>query len=387
MKEKYLHYLWNSNSILFQNQKLVHGESFRIINKGTYNLGSGPDFLDASVEIDDIIWHGAIEFHIKSSDWYLHNHQNDAAYDDTILHIVLENDKDVIQNNRLIPTLEIHELIEDSHFRKFNEVEVVKNPIVCSSNIKDVEPIYLELLKSYLLISRLKRKVEIYQSNFFKDQVLYSLLAKSFGKKVNDEQMVSLTNYLPYKLLQKENFEHIELLVKGVSGLFKQSNNHFDYFKQKYDLYEMEPYLWKKKGLRPPSFPENQLERFILLIKSRFIENFSCDHSVEEIINQIDNTCELVNYSKGVNTIMMNAIVPFIWWYGEKLHNEHFKEKALELLEQIPSEKNEIINKWRNTDIEIKKAYDSQALLEIYNEFCSKKQCLNFIIGKQLLNR
>ena len=67
--------------------------------------------------------------------------------------------------------------------------------------------------------------------------------------------------------------------------------------------------------------------------------------------------------------------------------DENYKEKALELLEHLPSEKNEIINKWKNTGVEIKKAYDSQALLEIYNEFCSKKQCLNCIIGKQLLNR
>lgn len=387
MKEKYLHYLWNSNSILFQSEKLVQGESFRIINKGTYNLGDGPDFLNASVEIDDIIWHGAIEFHIKSSDWYLHNHHNDIAYDETILHIVLEYDKEVIQNNRIIPTLEIHELIENSHFRKFNNVDVLKNPIVCSPNIKEVEPIYLELLKSNVIISRLKRKVEIYKSNFFKDQVLYSLLAKSFGKKVNDEQMLSLTSYLPYKLLKKEDFEHTELLVKGVSGLFKQSSTPFEYYNQKYDLYQMEPYLWKKKGLRPSSFPKNQLERFILLLKSRFIENFSCDNSVDGIIIQIKSVCESINYSKGINSIMMNAIIPFIWWYGEKLHNELYKEKTLGLLEQIPSEKNEIINKWRNTGIEIKKAYDSQALLEIYNEFCSKKQCLNCIIGKQLLNR
>jgi len=387
MKEKYLHYLWNSNSILFQNQRLVHGETFRIIDKGTYNLGSGPDFLNASVEIEDIIWHGAIEFHIKSSDWYHHNHQNDSAYDETILHIVLENDKEVIQNNRLIPTLEIHELIEDTHFRKFNDVEVIKNPIVCSSNIKDVEPIYLELLKSNVLISRLKRKVEVYESNFFKNQVLYSLLAKSFGKKVNDQQMLSLTSYLPYKLLQKENFERVEVMIKGVSGLFNQIYPRFEYYKQKYDLYQMEPYLWKKKGLRPTSFPENQLERLILLLKARFIENFSCDDSVEEILYQVESCCESINYLKGANSIMMNAIIPFIWWYGQKLHNENYKEKALELLEQLPSEKNEIINKWKNTGIEIKKAYDSQALLEIYNEFCSKKQCLNCIVGKQLLNR
>lgn len=387
MKEKYLHYLWNSNSILFQNQKLVHGESFRIINKGTYNLGSGPDFLNACVEINDVIWHGSIEFHVKSSDWYHHNHQNDSAYDNTILHVVLENDKDVIQNNRLIPTLEIYELIEASHFKKFNDVEVIKNPIICSTHIKDVEKIYLELLKSNVLISRLNRKVEDYETNFFKNQVLYSLLAKSFGKKVNDEQMLSLSNFLPYKLLQKENFEKIDLLINGVSGFLEESDVNFKYYKQKYDLYRMKPYFWKKKGLRPNSFPEKQLNRFILFLNSRFIEKFSYENSVEEIINQVEHSCDSINYLKGKNSIIMNAIVPFLWWYGEKLRNENYKEKALRILEELPSEKNEIISKWRNTGIVIKKAYDSQALLEIYNEFCSKKQCLNCIIGKQILNR
>ena len=121
----------------------------------------------------------------------------------------------------MIPTLEIYELIEASHFKKFNDVEVIKNPIICSTHIKDVEKIYLDLLKSNVLISRLNRKVEDYETIFFKNQVLYSLLAKSFGKKVNDEQMLSLSNFLPYKLLQKENFEKIDLLINGVSGFWK----------------------------------------------------------------------------------------------------------------------------------------------------------------------
>ena len=67
----------------------------------------GPDFSCGIVEIDDLVFYGSIEIHVKSSDWYRHQHQNDSAYNNVILHVVYEYDKPIFQNGVLLPTIEL----------------------------------------------------------------------------------------------------------------------------------------------------------------------------------------------------------------------------------------------------------------------------------------
>ena len=111
MKEGFLHYLWNYQ--LFDISKLatVQGDAITILKRGIYNHNSGPDFFNAQIVIGNQKWAGNVEIHLKSSDWYLHHHEEDANYENVILHVVWEHDTDIFRkDNSKLPTLVLKNL-------------------------------------------------------------------------------------------------------------------------------------------------------------------------------------------------------------------------------------------------------------------------------------
>lgn len=99
MKELFVIYLWE-NKLITGNLKTVDGEDVEILHPGFRNNDAGPDFSDARLKIGDTIWAGNVEIHLNASDWYRHNHQTDKAYDNIILHVVYQADKDIYTTQR-----------------------------------------------------------------------------------------------------------------------------------------------------------------------------------------------------------------------------------------------------------------------------------------------
>ena len=87
MREEYLHYIWKFSLFDFTDLKTNDGETIEIISKGTHNTNAGPDFLNAKIKIDKTLWVGNVELHVRSKDWNKHLHQNDPAYDLSLIHI------------------------------------------------------------------------------------------------------------------------------------------------------------------------------------------------------------------------------------------------------------------------------------------------------------
>jgi hypothetical protein len=63
------------------------------------------------------------------------------------------------------------------------------------------------------------------------------------------------------------------------------------------------------------------------------------------------------------------------------------EDDILELIRQISSEKNSIISKFLDFKISSKNALESQALIELKNNYCTKKRCLHCAIGNSLLRK
>jgi hypothetical protein len=86
-----------------------------------------------------------------------------------------------------------------------------------------------------------------------------------------------------------------------------------------------------------------------------------------------------------IDNIIINTVCPVLFAYGN-YHDEHkYKEKALKWLEETSAEKNSITKGFQKLNIENKNAFDSQALIELKNEYCSKKRCLDCSVGNYLL--
>ncbi|MEZ4995451.1 MAG: DUF2851 family protein [Saprospiraceae bacterium] len=93
MQEDLLHFAWRLKRFDRSDLFTTDGQAIDILQFGEANRHAGPDFIDARVRIDNTLWAGNVEMHLKASDWTKHRHQEDRSYDNVILHVVLEEDE------------------------------------------------------------------------------------------------------------------------------------------------------------------------------------------------------------------------------------------------------------------------------------------------------
>ena len=410
MKEEYLHLIWKQKRLPFHQMKLTNGQEFILKSSGSHNLESGPDFFDGEVVIDSIHWRGNIEIHVKSSDWNLHKHQYDNAYDNVVLHVVFEHDLEIVVNGRVLPTLELKGFLQKEHLDNYLKRSPYGSTFLCAQILPELDVIYLESMKERAIYNRLDRKIKLLNPNLGAGsdfgQILYCLLAQAFGMKVNSIPFQELSNRIPLKILKRENEENFFTLICGTSGLLEKTvtdqkhMHNWHFLKNKYDLNSMGIHVWKKKGLRPKGFPEVRLFQFSEVVKNFDFNTIFTAMYVPEMVDYFKNILTITSKISSVQvdpgkieisnttkeSIISNSFVPFLWWYGTLKNDEEMKEKAIHILLHLQPEKNTITTKWIKMGVKIKKAYDSQALLEIYNDFCSRKKCLSCVVGDKIIN-
>ena len=146
MNENFLHYIWKHRLFDLKNLTTINGESLTILSCGTHNHQAGPDFLQAKIKIENVVWAGNIEIHLRSSDFEKHHHQHDAAYKNVVLHVVFEHDKEI--NSQQMPTLELKGLIPLHLLRNFENLQKNTDWIPCEKNISSVSNLLLNQLSS-----------------------------------------------------------------------------------------------------------------------------------------------------------------------------------------------------------------------------------------------
>lgn len=420
MKEDFIHYLWK-HQLFVPKLKTTENNILEVLKPGLVNTDSGPDFFNARIRLADTIWAGNIEIHVNSSDWYAHSHQSDPAYDNIILHVVYADDKPVKRiNGELIPTLELKHFVEPSIYIKYCEFINSKKWIPCENQILDVD--YFKRMSWFdnLLIERLNKKATAIEDELSKtgndlQEVFYRKLARNFGFKTNSLAFEILASKIPLKLLSKHKNElsQIEALLFGASGLLDKSltGNYpskllkeYSFLKEKYGLVEMDKKLWKFMRMRPSNFPTIRISQFSNLVYkssaliSQILESEKLSH-VKDLLKvsasdywtdhfRFDVKSESRKKLLGktsIHLIMINTIVPYLFVYGKRSHDEGLMQKAVNWLEQLNSENNTITRQFSKIGIKPSNAMQSQALIQLKNEYCNKKRCLECRIGHELL--
>lgn len=395
MNEAYLHYLWSLKRIPLNSLFTNDGIPLIIIDPGIYNeFENGPDFFNAKIQINNLVWVGNIEIHVKSSDWYLHKHQLDESYNNVILHVVYKHDKEIFINDECIPVLELCNGIDHAHYNKFNDFGHSSSNMLCSKSILDIDPIYLSTMMDKSIVNRLNRKIERYRNYFEDEEVLYHLFGEAFGMKSNKMAFLELTTRLPYTLIKNAQKRQKQALIQLTTGLFtpdplKIEDREWIKLLQKEKLSVMNQVAWKKSGFRSCSSPFKRVKEFA--------EFTACFDFKQNLINL--TSIELIRlFQKAIedrlkgsrflsSSILINAIVPYLYWKSEKKSDSSLFDLAISVLELIPPEKNNITEKWKECKITPKNSYESQALIELYNEYCRRKKCLSCDIGNKVLNR
>ncbi|MGB0879433.1 MAG: DUF2851 family protein [Polaribacter sp.] len=423
MQEDFLHYVWKYALFSTNNLQTVLSERITIIHIGTHNKNAGPDFLNARIKIDHQLWVGNIEIHLKSSDWYLHHHEIDANYDAVILHVVWEHDADIFrENNNPISTLVLKGLVEDNLLKNYkNLFSSQLRWIPCQAQIHTIDPFTFSNWKERLFFERLENKSNVIHSllensNNDYEAVLFQLLAKNFGLKVNGEPFLQLAISIDFSIIRKERFDAQKLaaLFFGQAGFLEEDiqneyhnllKKEYNYLKHKYQLKSMAVHQFSFFRMRPSNFPTIRIAQlvslfykhqnlFSLLIKTEQLTDFYNLFSIEihdfwktHYTFKTPSKKSAKKISKAfVDLLLINTIIPLKFQYLKE-RGKVDEENILKLIQQIKPEKNGIIAKFSELKITAKNALETQSLLELKNNYCTPKRCLECVIGNQLLKK
>ncbi|MFN7045594.1 MAG: DUF2851 family protein [Flavobacterium sp.] len=422
MKEDFLHHVWQFKKFDIANLKTTKGESIQILNSGQYLQLAGPDFFNAQLVIGNQKWAGNVEIHLKSSDWYVHNHEKDSNYDSVILHVVWEYDVPVFRkDNSEIPTVELKEYIALSDLHKYQSLVSQKSWIYCENEIRNVDDFIFKNWQERLFFERLERKSQlVFQlaeaSNQDWEAVLFCLLAKNFGLNTNGEMFFKIAKSIPFSVVRKESFslESLEALLLGQANLLthdfqdsyaKGLQKSYDYLVQKYQLHEKVVGSVEFFKHRPDNFPTIRLAQLANLYYEKqnlFSKIINCNSvsQLYQIFNvSVSNYWEThYNFDKEsskkmkklsksfIGLLVINTIIPLRFAYALSQKKE-IAQELIDLAITIPSEQNVIIEKFELLGIRSKNLYESQSLLELKKNYCDNKKCLDCAIGHFILRK
>ncbi len=421
ISEDFLHYIWNFKLFKTNELKTVQNESIKILKSGQHNTDAGPDFFNAQIKLDKTLWVGNVEIHINSSDWVKHHHETDNAYNNVILHVVYQHDREIKNaNENAIPTLELKNLIDLKLISNYEQLILSKNWISCSNQIATVDYFVIENWMERLVFERLERKSIEIEATLIKnkndwEETFYQVLFKYFGLKVNAEPFLLLAKNTSLKMIEKhKNSFTVEALLFGQAG-FLTENIEDDYFKRlkkeyqfltsKFSLIPLDKSLWKFLRLRPANFPTIRIAQLANLLghEPRLFSKILTVNSIHELRQLFELTASKYwdnHYQFGVvqsksiekrtgklmiDSLIINVIVPILFVYATTTQNEELKNKALQFLEQLTSEKNTILLNFEKLGVKSKNALQSQALIELKTNYCSQKKCLTCSIGNNLI--
>ncbi|WP_370398137.1 DUF2851 family protein [Tenacibaculum dicentrarchi] len=421
MKEEFLHFLWKYKLFNTTNLKSIANETIKIIKSGLHNQNTGPDFLTAHLKINNQLWIGNVEIHINSSDWYLHKHEEDKNYEAIILHVVWQHDTVIfMKNNKPLPTLQLKDFIDIALLENYQKLFSKKSSwILCENQINSVDTILINNWLEKLYLQRLERKSVFIKdllsnSNNNYEAVLFQLLAKNFGLKINGDSFLRLSQSFDFSVLRKTRFNELELsaLLFGQAGFFEdeieneyfiQLKNEYNFISHKHNLTPISNNLFQFFRMRPTNFPTIRIAQLVALfhkhqnlfsqlIETKKIADFYKLFSVE--VNdfwKIHYTFETESKKSSkkitksfIDLLLINTIIPLKYIY-EKNRGEVNEADFFDLIKQLKSEKNTIISKFSDLKIKSENALKSQALLELKNNYCTDKHCLQCDIGKNLL--
>jgi hypothetical protein len=419
MNEKLLQFIWQFQYYNRQELTTTLGETLSIIASGKHNLNQGPDFLDVNIQINNIRFAGNIELHVKASDWYKHHHQTDLQYNNVILHVVWENDANITtENGTSSPTLVLHDRVPKVLLERYTQLMQAAN-IPCHSNVAPrLSELGWHAWKERLVAERLERKskkilayLEATKQHW--EEVFWIMLAGNFGIKVNTELFEAMAQTISVNILAKHKHQihQIEALLLGQANLLNGS--YSDYYaillQKEYRFlqkkYQLQPVSIQPNFLRmrPANFPTIRLAQLAMLIVHSVhlfskIKEQNDVASVKQLFNvtandywhthyQFDTESDYLEKKLGataIDNVLINTVIPVLFAYGLHIQDEAIKEKAIKWLMVVKKENNTIIKQWQQTHVAIVSAFDSQALIELTNNYCTQKRCLECAVGNSI---
>ena len=424
MKEEFLHYVWKYGFYHADKLRDHDGNLIEVIHPGEYNRDSGPDFFNARIRIGETEWAGNVEIHTKASHFELHGHHRDHAFDNVILHVTGENDR-LVRNARGKEVLTVELEYDESISEKYTSL--INNPltIACQNDIMNIDRFVIRHWLHSLLVERLTCKSEhvntiLADTGGDWEETFYRVISRYFGFRVNTEPFEMLSSAIPFRIIKKhiDNSFQVEALLFGTAGLleeglfrnaiedeyYRELLREFRILSAKYSLKPVHGWLWKFSRLRPVNFPTVRISQLssmlsgtaglfsrvleasdIKTLKSFFEVSASDYWDDHYVFGKRSRVGKKRTGETATDILLINSVIPVIFSYGLYRGDQKLTERALSFLDLIGQEDNMIIREWSAAGMVPVSAYETQALIQLRNEYCRKRRCLECRIGAKLV--
>lgn len=427
--EMLIHYCWKHRLLPIGPLRTTDGRIVEVIDPGLHNQHSGPDFFNAKVKIDGMLWVGNVEIHDKSSDWYVHGHDRDPHYDSVILHVVGVADREVrTHNGTLLPQmlLEVPEHVR----RNYEELRQTESYPPCYKIIPNLSRLMVHSWMSAMETERLERKTEDITRRATLlggrwEDAFFVTLARNYGFSVNGDAFEAWAMNVPLAQVahHRDDAFQVEAIFMGQAGLLEpqmvhdryrevaEQEGYYDrlrkeylYLAHKFNLKPMDCSRWNFLRMRPQNFPHIRIAQLVTMYHERRL-------SLSELVDQtsIKDAANLLqtevtpywrtHYSFGapspksekrlsaatINLLLINTVVPMLFAYGRHKGDDRLCQRAFDFLEQLKPENNNIVRMWKEVGLNVESAGDSQALIQLKREYCDRKDCLRCRFGYEYL--
>jgi Protein of unknown function (DUF2851) len=420
--EDFLHYIWKFKYFNTQDLATTNAEALSLMYVGDAHTDSGPDFRNALIKINETVWAGNVEIHIRSSDWLRHKHQNDAAYANVVLHVVYDFDTPILRpDGTEVPCLVLRERISPHLLSNFLALQRETQVVACHRLLPEVPAFRKSAWLERLIVERLEQKTAYFstlqavkENNW--GEAFYQALARGLGASLNADPMEQVARSLSNQILAKNKHSlfALEALIFGQAGVLQDAvftdeyplklQKEYNYLCHKYKISAINPTAWRFSRLRPANFPTIRLAQLAALIyKSEHLwskimaaESLETVHELLEVtVSEYWHTHYVFDKDSPkhpkklgkttIDLLIINTIIPFLFLYGTLRADDAMRDKAIKWFETLPPEQNHIIATWKTLGLEPKNAADAQALLHLYKNYCTPKRCLHCGIAASFL--
>ena len=429
--EQLLQYVRKHKILPLECLETTDGKALEIIDPGLHNRNAGPDFFNAKLRIGNTMWVGNVEIHEHSKDWFRHGHDSDPAYDNVVLHVVEDVDCDVTNSRgEFIPQIKL--CVPVTVTLNYKELLNADAYPPCYRIVPELSQLTVHSWMAALQTERLERKTldiarRAERANGSWEDAYFITLARNYGFGINGDAFEQWAYNVPLNQVahHRDDIFQIEAIFLGQAGLldidaipakyqkeamndgyFNRLKNEYKYLAHKFSLTPMNRTMWKFLRLRPQNFPHIRISQLATLYHERktslsqLVECMNVDemrhmlstHVTEYWATHYTFGAESASNSKSmspfsINLLMINTAIPMLFAYGRHTCDDTLCDRAFDMLEQLKAEDNHIIRMWKECGLKVATAGDSQALIQLKNEYCDRKDCLRCRFGYEYLKR